>query len=103
MKYNKLVRDNIPEIIAQNGKKARIHIADEREFIEKLEEKLSEEVREFLFANSEEELADIFTVIDAIVEYRGFDRQKIESLKNKKAQERGVFTKRIILDEVTSS
>lgn len=103
MKYNKLVRDNIPEIIAQNGKKARIHIADEREFIEKLEEKLSEEVREFLFANSEEELADIFTVIDAIIAYRGLDRQKIESLKNKKAQERGVFTKRIILDEVTSS
>ena len=31
MQYHKLVRDNIPEIIAKTGKLARMHIADKED------------------------------------------------------------------------
>lgn len=100
MKYNKLVRDNIPEIILQKGKKAVTHIADEREYAKKLEEKLSEEVNEFLFSKSEEELADVYEVIDAIVDFRKLDKKKADVIKKEKGEIKGKFVKRIILDEI---
>ncbi len=101
MRYDKLVRDNVPEHIQEDGKKAITHIADDREFAKKLEEKLLEEVREFLFARTEEELADIWEVLDTIIVFRKFDKQRIAEIKEKKAKEKGLFLKQIILDEVT--
>lgn len=99
MKYNKLVRDNIPEIIASKGGTAVTHRADEKEYEEKLIEKLSEEVEEFKRDQNEEELADIFEVIDALIRIKGFDKDHIEEVQKKKAAERGKFEKKIILDE----
>ena len=99
IKYNKLVRDKIPEIIEQKGGKCTIRIADEKEYCEKLVSKLREETDEFIEAQNEEELADLLEVIDAVIECKKFDRKKIELVRNKKAEERGRFEKRIILEE----
>lgn len=99
MHYQKLVRDRIPAIIRQKGEEAVTHVADEAEYCEKLKEKLSEEVEEFKRDENIEELADILEVLDAIVDYKKFDRNEIETVKKKKAQEKGLFTERIILDE----
>ncbi len=99
MKYDKLVRDNIPEYIRNKGGTPVYHIASEREYWKKLKEKLSEEVQEFQTDESIEELADLFEVLDAIAEYKGFDRNAIEKVKNEKAEERGRFRDRIILEE----
>ena len=99
MKYNKLVRDNIIERIEAKGEKAVFHIADETEFWAKLREKLSEEVAEFLEAESIEELADIAEVLDAIMAHKGFTKEALVAEQQRKAEERGRFEKRIILDE----
>jgi predicted house-cleaning noncanonical NTP pyrophosphatase (MazG superfamily) len=98
-KYNKLVRDKIPEYIIGKGGKPITHIADEKEYWTKLLEKLTEEINEFKENESPEEYADILEVVKAIAEYKGFDLKEVESIREKKAQERGVFKKRIILDE----
>jgi len=58
--YNKLVRDKIPKIIEKSGKKAVIYIADDKEYLKKLYEKLLEEIGEFKENPSPEELADNF-------------------------------------------
>lgn len=100
MRYDKLVRDNIPEIIQKNGKRAVTHTADEREYIKKLEEKLQEEMKEFLFAKNEEEFADILEVLDAIGVVRGFNTERIQAIKAEKLTKNGGFIKRIILEEV---
>lgn len=99
MKYNKLVRDKIPEIIRQKGGEAITHIAADAEYWEKLKEKLAEEISEFIKDESPEEFADLSEVIDALADYKKFDRITIEEIKTKKAEERGRFRERIILDE----
>lgn len=99
MKYNKLVRDKIPERIQDKGEAASYHVADDEEYWRKLKEKLLEEAEEFIKNESAEELADILEVFDAVIDYKNFDKSEIEKIKNKKAEERGQFKNRIILDE----
>jgi len=99
MKYNKLVRDKIPEIIERKGDKYKIHIAGKEEYWEKLKEKIEEEVKEFSKKDSEEEFADILEILDAVKKFRKYDDNKILSIKRRKLKERGGFKKRIILEE----
>lgn len=105
MKYSKLVRDKIPEIIRKNGKTAITHKAGETEFKLKLEEKLKEEIDEFFKSSSEElakeELADVLEIIKNICELTlGIDMSELDKIRQKKEDKRGAFAKRIILDEV---
>jgi predicted house-cleaning noncanonical NTP pyrophosphatase (MazG superfamily) len=99
MKYNKLVRDKIPEIIKRNNQTPITHIADDKEYWDKLKEKLTEEINEFLQESNAKELADILEVIYAICEYIGVNNEELEKIRFKKLEERGNFSKRIILDE----
>lgn len=100
MKYDKLVRDKVPEIIEKKGGESFTHIAGEREYWEKLKEKLNEEVGEFLEDEEIEEIADILEVIDAVCEFKSINKNKIKQIKQEKAEERGKFEDRIILEEV---
>jgi len=99
MKYDKLVRDKIPEYIKGKGGKFKIHTADDWEYWLKLKEKLQEEVYEFIGNEDVEELVDVLEVIDAICDHQGFDKKKLYEVKEKKARERGRFKKKIILEE----
>ena len=99
MKYNKLVRDKVPQIISKKGNVPVTHIADEKEYWQKLKEKLREEVNEFIFNEKEDELADILEVMESIYAFKKMDSNTIMEIKNKKKEERGGFTKKIILDE----
>lgn len=99
MKYNKLVRDKIPEIIKNKGQIAITHIANDKEYYLKLQEKLKEEVEEFLESNNNEELVDILEVIYAICNEKGISQEKLEELRIIKNKERGSFKDKVILDE----
>lgn len=99
MKYNKLVRDKIPEYIKSKGGTPIIHIANNKEYWDKLKEKLLEEIKEFSESETIEEIADIQEVIDAICGHKKFNRRKIEIIRQKKVKERGAFKKKIILEE----
>jgi predicted house-cleaning noncanonical NTP pyrophosphatase (MazG superfamily) len=99
---SKLIRDKIPEIIITNNKNPNIKtITNDDEFFSFLKQKLVEEVNEFLKAtddnNAQEEIADIFEVIDEICDFKQYIKKNIEVCKDNKRNARGGFKKRIIL------
>ena len=98
IKYNKLVRDRIPEIIREKGGKPATHTVVDAEYIVKLNEKLKEEVEEYLESESNEELADILEIIYAICHLKGLDKRELEEIRKRKADEKGRFEKKIILE-----
>lgn len=94
----KLVKDKIPDIMKNEGKNPKIHIADESQFYTLIKNKLQEEVSEFLADDSSEELCDILEVIHAICENKKTTMQELEQIRLKKLDERGAFTKRFVLE-----
>jgi predicted house-cleaning noncanonical NTP pyrophosphatase (MazG superfamily) len=100
MRYKKLVRDKIPEIIEKEGRKPIFHIANKKEYWNALKLKLREEAEEFFEKPNMEELADILEVIYAICDFKKISKKELEKLRKKKEKERGGFKKRIVLDEV---
>lgn len=98
--YNKLVRDNILNVIEKTGKKYTYHIADENEYKSELLKKVTEELKEFEENPSEEEMADIYEVLEAISAAYNLDIEKIQKEKEEKALIRGEFNNKIILEKV---
>lgn len=100
MRYHKLVRDKIPEIIRNSGKDCFYSVLPEDEYLSMLDEKLNEEVAEYQESKSLEEIADILEVLRAIVLARGSTPAEVEALRTAKREERGGFERRILLEEV---
>lgn len=98
--YNKLVRDRIPEVIEAEGKKAIYEAIDEEHFLKYLNEKLVEELNEYLESGSVEELADMGEVMHALLEYKGISIEAFQKVRLEKLEKRGGFKKRLLLKEV---
>ena len=102
--YNKLVRDNIPEIIEKNGGTPFFRELNEREYWEYLLKKDEEELQEVKEAFSreerKEELADKLELLIAMASYNGFSLQDIINEANIKKSKNGGFEKRLLLEKV---
>jgi len=96
--YNKLVRDNIPEIMIKNGAKPVTRILNEEEYLIELNKKLFEEVNEYLESGSIEEIADIEEVILGILNAKEISKEELENIRKEKAIKRGAFNKKIFLE-----
>ena len=100
MKYNKLVRDRIPDIIERNGEVPDFEVLDDEKFYVELVKKLQEEVDEFVESGKLVELADILEVIIKLVELKGQDMLCLEDIRFEKQNKRGGFDKKIYLKGV---
>jgi len=100
--YDKLVRDAIPEIVEENGETPVVHAADEDEYERRLVEKLQEEIKEYREDRNVEELADVLEVVHAIRKQRGVSVSELERLRAEKADRRGRFDERLVLERVES-
>tara|TARA_A100001515_G_scaffold73177_1_gene58171 strand:+ start:722 stop:1033 length:312 start_codon:yes stop_codon:yes gene_type:complete len=97
----KLVRDHIPEIIEEDGKwclTRRVHGIDEH--MSMLKEKIYEEAQEFIENPCYEEAADMLEVIKAFCHLSDLEFECVESVAQKKQDERGGFYRGIILQRV---
>lgn len=102
--YNKLVRDNIPEIIGETGKGFSVRYLGDVDFINALDAKLQEELNEYYFSGEDteaiEELADMLEVIYAIADFYGYDEQDLDDIRMVKRIKRGTFKERVFLIDV---
>lgn len=102
--YNKLVRDQIPQIIEGAGKKFSTRILDDEEYIKELKKKSLEELDEYLNTTSNEEaieeLADLLEIIHALAEFHGATIEIVEKTRKKKAKKHGCFKNKVFLIEV---
>lgn len=99
--YRKLVRDKIPEIIEQAGQTCACSVLSDDEYLKMLDEKLNEELAEYQESKSMEELADLLEVVRAVALARGSSPEELEEIRRQKAEKRGGFEKKILLEEVT--
>jgi predicted house-cleaning noncanonical NTP pyrophosphatase (MazG superfamily) len=95
--YNKAIRDKIPEIIQESGKKCNIRTLSDEKFLVEIEKKLSEEVTEYQNDKNPEELADILEVVYRIAQLQGISKEELEKIRIKKLQDRGGFDKNLFL------
>ena len=102
--YNKLVRDNIPAIIKESGKSCQIRTLSHEEFIVELKKKFVEESEELVktttITETIEELADIYTLIEALKESINIKEETILNAKNEKNKKRGSFNNKVFLENV---
>ena len=103
-KYNKLVRDRMPEIIEADGKECKTRIlTDDIEYEQALWTKLEEEVYEFFDNPVTDEAADVVQVMKAIMAHRKTNQSDLNSYTFSKAAEKGGFSERVFLESVEDS
>ena len=99
-KYNKLVRDKIPQTIEELGKKCNYYVLNEKEYKQELDKKLLEETNEFIADHSIEEMADLMEVIEAIQKSHGLEKDEIERNRLEKGNKKGFFNDKLYLVDV---
>ena len=88
-RYNKLVRDRIPEIIEASGNSCKIEFLSDEEYLKMIDAKLDEELAEYHKDQNIEELADLLEVVRAAAIARGYTLEELENVRAKKAENRG--------------
>lgn len=104
--YNKLVRDNIIDIIKNNGEEPIYSILDDSNYVSCLEKKLYEEYLEVIDSDGDdrvEELADMLEVIEALASTCDKTLDDVLVVKNNKRNKRGGFKEKIFLQKVLTN
>lgn len=101
--YNRLVRDNIPNLILKDHALPTTRTLNDEEYIDELNKKLLNEVNKYLETNNDEEMVDIIEVIRAILEFNNSSFEELEEKRRKKAEKRGTFKERVYLEKVIES
>ncbi|MBQ6017125.1 MAG: nucleoside triphosphate pyrophosphohydrolase [Clostridiales bacterium] len=101
--YNKLVRDNIPDIIRSKGEMPVTRVLNDADYKKALEDKLYEEYDEVITSEGSdrcEELADMIEVIRSLAKLENKSLEDIVSLAGEKRVKRGGFDDKIFLEKV---
>ncbi len=98
-KYNKLVRDKIPEKIKKNNEIPIVEILDDAQYLKQLKLKLAEELDEYLRSGEIDELADLQEAMYAILKHENIDIADFEKIRTDKVSKNGAFEKRFFLKD----
>ena len=86
--YNKLVRDNIPDVIKNDNETPITRILSDDEYKNELYKKLLEECNELIVAKESDEIieeaSDVFEVLKAISELEGKDIDAVIAFSEQK-------------------
>jgi predicted house-cleaning noncanonical NTP pyrophosphatase (MazG superfamily) len=101
----KLIRDQIPAIMAAAGQPCAWHLADPAEYAVRLRTKLLEEAHEAAAATSPaellEELGDVLQVLYTLAIHAGYHAAEVESARARKTAVCGGFARGIVWHDPT--
>jgi predicted house-cleaning noncanonical NTP pyrophosphatase (MazG superfamily) len=101
IRYNKLIRDRIPEIIKEAGWSPTIRILKKSEFLSAIKKKISEEAGELIRAKDKkgitDEIIDIQELLDVLASELKLTKTEFRKLQSAKRKKRGGFKKRLFL------
>ena|SRR5680860_212633 len=100
--YNKLIRDRIPEKIANNGEKCEVrNITDDSEFQQELLKKVAEESSALSRARTREEFideyADLMVVLDTLTMQLKLSEAEVSLALKENLERKGGYEKSIFL------
>jgi len=98
--FNKLVRDNIPAILDSQGIRFEAVTMADADYRQALRHKLIEEAQEAAEASEHHlitELADLYEVIDTLMQVYGINKHEVLNSQTIKRLERGGFEQRLRL------
>lgn len=99
----KLVRDRIPQIIAESGRTPRTRTLSGATLQAKLLDKLNEEHVELLTDLNIEEIADMLEVLIGLAGTLGYDEAALMAAVHQKRAARGGFTEGVYLEAIETS
>lgn len=103
-RYNKLVRDKVPEAILAGGDKPYHYVIEhEDDYLAALDEKLDEELVDYQVTKELAELADVLEVIHAIAIAKGSSFEALDKMRIEKRDRRGGFTQKYLLEMIDES
>ncbi len=101
VKYNKLIRDKIPEIIKKDGWMPKVRILRKGEFLDAIKKKVLEEAGELIQSKNKkgiiDEIVDIQELLDVLSSELGITKSQVKKLQAAKRKKRGGFKKRLLL------
>ncbi|NHN43427.1 nucleoside triphosphate pyrophosphohydrolase [Halorubellus sp. JP-L1] len=112
--YDKLVRDDIPSVVREDGNKPVTRRVDGDEYERYLAAKLVEEATEYAAALGDDndteaddedpisELADVHAVLDAIVAASDHSTEAVAARVREKASDRGGFADGVVLERIVA-
>ncbi|MBC3803140.1 hypothetical protein GH808_01605 [Acetobacterium fimetarium] len=100
VEYNKLVRDKVPEIIRESGRACEYKILGQSEIRTALKDKLLEKAQVFMNSPSEDELSDIYELLETIVEAFDYEPLHIDYLKIQNKENKGSYSEKVFLISV---
>jgi len=103
-KYNKLIRDNILEIIRRGGDLPFWRVLNKKELLRELKKKVLEEAKELMRAKDRKEIlneiVDIQELLDNLILELKFKKSELRKIQKKKREKRGGFKKRLFLIKI---
>jgi len=97
---DKLIRDNIPEILDKKWIPYEIWYTNNENKKEYIKRKIQEEINELLESESIEEVADTLEILRKFCEIMWYSQDEVEKIRQQKNKERGWFKKWIILKKL---
>ena len=101
VRYDKLIRDRIPEIIKEAGWLPAVKILKKSEFLNAIKKKVFEEAGELIQSKDKkgivDEIVDIQELLDVLAAEIKLTKSELKKLQADKRKKRGGFKKRLFL------
>lgn len=101
IKHSKLVRDNLPAIIMEQGGMPVLEQLDQAAFKHELKKKLNELAGEVYQEGRVDDLVEIVELVYTLANAVGVNESQLNELRRQKLVERGGYKQRLLLVETT--